>query len=658
MKRFFGPEGLLAQNIPSFEFRDLQLKMAEAIADSLENGTSLLVEAGTGTGKTWAYLIPSILSGKKVVISTGTKTLQDQIFDHDIPLLKRLFFPKLKAVCIKGRRNYLCKRRLREFAYQPSLWNKQEAKLFVRLQKWAVRTNVGDRAEISWLPDHFQSWNEICSSREQCLGPQCEDHSRCFLTLLRQRASRADLLVVNHYLFFADLAVQKMGFGEIIPEHEAVIFDEAHQLEDIIASYFGIQLSNFKLYELTQDTLKEFRKESKQTRKFQEIHKLIQHVDVLSRQLYQKLSSRSPGTSQGRFPLDLEELGKDFAEVCRVLLHTLEQLGASLNSYLDIYPSLELCKRRALEMVESFQVLLSQQDASLVYWYELTSQGFFMNGTPIEIAPILQEHLFTRTSSVIMTSATLSAAGSFSFLRERLGIPPESKESIFLSPFSFKEQALLYIPNPFPEPKEPVFCDCVAKAALEILTKTHGRALFLFTSYQNLRQVHGHLKDRLPFPLLVQGQKPKRVLLSEFKERIESVLLATNSFWQGIDVPGEALSCVIIDKLPFDVPDDPLTAARMERLAQQGKSPFFHYQIPRAVIHLKQGIGRLLRSSRDRGIVVIFDVRLLTKNYGRLFLKSLPPYRMVHRIESLDHFLNSSEIHFQDIERNSGKVSS
>jgi ATP-dependent DNA helicase DinG len=638
MKQYFGPQGLLAQKVPSFEFRAQQLEMAETVAECLRDEIPLLVEAGTGTGKTWAYLIPAILSGKKVVISTGTKTLQDQIFDHDIPLFKRLFFKRLHAVCLKGRKNYLCQRRFQDFAYQPSLWSPRETKLFRRLQKWTTRTITGDRAEIPWLPDGFKIWNEISSSSDQCLGQGCEEHSRCFITRLRQEAFRADLLVVNHYLFFADLAIRKGGFGEVIPEYEAVIFDEAHQLEDIIGSYFSIEFSNYKIHELIHDVQREFDGKSKKIAKVPEIRNLCEHLNTLVRQIHHHFQ-HSAG-SQGRFLLDLEKAGKGFVDLANQMIHALGQLSASVTPHMEAHPALESCSRRALELRETIQVLLDQEDSSLVYWYESTPQGVFLNGTPLEVAPIVEEHLFQQTSAVVLTSATLSAAGTFDFIRERLGMPVESKELLLASPFSYDQQALLYIPARFPLPKEAPFCTSVAQEALKILTRTRGRALFLFTSYQNLRQVHQHLREHLPFPILVQGQKPKRTLLAEFKENIESVLLATSSFWQGIDVPGEALSCVLIDKLPFDVPSDPLTAARIEQLSEEGKNPFYNYQIPRAIIHLKQGIGRLIRSSQDRGIIVIFDVRILNKTYGHLFLESLPSYQRIHHLEELDDFLN------------------
>ena len=646
MQRYFGPQGVLAREIERFEYRASQLEMAQAVSECIAGQTPLMVEAGTGTGKTWAYLIPAILSGKKVVISTGTKTLQDQILDHDIPLLRRLINPQLKAVCLKGRKNYLCRRRFRDFSYQPTLWNKEEARLLRRFQQWATRTPSGDRAEIEWLPDRFQTWNEVSSGSEQCLGQLCEDFSRCYLTRVRQDATHAHLVVVNHHLFFADLALRKKGLGEIIPNYDAVVFDEAHQLEDTIGLYFGVELNNLKLRDLMNDLLNECARSQKKPKSagdvtsIQQMQAIGRQMDALTRTLHHHLSGS--GGNSGRFALDLQKAGPELVQTCRQIIHALEQLSALLSPSAEANPVLDSCRRRSLEIAQAAQAILDQSDDSLVYWCELTPQAFFMHGTPIDVAAICQDRLFRRTSAVTFTSATLSVAGSFDFLRQSLGMPEESREMMQPSPFAYEKQALMYVPKSrFPAPQDPDFCRSVSRQALEILAKTRGRALFLFTSYRHMNEAYQNLKDGLPYPILVQGQKPKRALLAEFKEKIDSVLLATSSFWQGIDIPGEALTCLLIDKLPFEVPDDPLIAARMEHLAREGKNAFFNYQVPRAIIQLKQGVGRLIRSSQDRGIIIIFDIRLFTKSYGKLFVKSLPPCGIVHQLDELDDFLLS-----------------
>ena len=638
MQTYFGPHGLLAARIKNFEYRKGQLDMAKTVAECLRSGTPLVAEAGTGTGKTWAYLIPAVLSGKKVVVSTGTKTLQDQILDHDIPFLQQALGLKFKAVCLKGRRNYLCLRRFREFSYQPTLFNKTEAVLFRRFQKWAARTPTGDRAEIEWLPDNFRTWFEVCSSPEYCLGQQCPDHQRCHITRLRAEASRAQLLVVNHHLFFADLSLRSRGLTEVLPPYDAVIFDEAHQLEDVVSSYFGIQCGSGQVAQIAQDLSRECKKEKK--RDFAELQKIAQHLEALARLLHHSIA-KGPDKKPGRGRLDPAKLGVDFKETCVSITHALEQVKAAVVSVSQELPVFDNLGRVAAELAWSLNEILAQKNDSLVYWYESNSQAAHLHGTPIEISPVLREFLFPKTGAVIMTSATLSVAGSFAYFRNALGVPKESIEAIFPSPFDFGKQALLYVPSQFPVPSDRSFCEKMADQAAQILEKTEGRALFLFTSYGNMNETYRLLRERLPFPLLVQGQKPKRALLSEFKETVDSVLFATSSFWQGVDVPGEALSCLLIDKLPFDVPDDPITAARMERLSKEGKSPFFELQVPRAVVQLKQGAGRLIRSSTDRGIIAIFDVRLLTKAYGQLFLKSLPPCRLIHDLSHMEGFLTA-----------------
>lgn len=624
--------------MPGFEFRSSQLEMAQAVFASLKEGYPLLAEAGTGTGKTWAYLIPAVLSGQKVVVSTGTKTLQDQILDHDIPFLKAHLFPGVQVVCLKGRKNYLCRRKFRLFAHQPSLWSREEAMLFQRFQEWAASTHSGDRAEIDWLPDNFHTWNEVSSSSDQCLGQQCADYSRCFLTTLRQEASRADLLIVNHHLYFADLALRIAGRGEILPEYDSVVFDEAHQLEDVISLYFGLEFSNGKVSELVRDIHRESGGKSVRVEHIDEIRRIGEHLEILGRQFYQHLA-HAKGL-HGRFPLNPDLCGSEFASTCRQVIHALEQLNAQL-SRLQGNAVFDSFIRRGERLLSAVREIQEQADPALVYWYELTGRTALVHGTPIEIGSLCNRWLFGQGRGIIFTSATLTVAGGFDFLRHNLGAPPETRELLLESPFVFNRQSLLYVPGHAPMPQSAGFCDFMAQEAARILTTTKGRALFLFTSYRNLHAVHGHLQGALPYPILVQGQKPKRQLLAEFKQRIDSILLATSSFWQGVDVPGESLSCLLIDKLPFEVPEDPLIAARMKYLAESGKNPFYHYQVPRAIIHLKQGAGRLIRTSRDHGVIVIFDIRLFSKSYGKLFLDSLPPSSLTRKINDIGDFLLS-----------------
>lgn len=638
MEKYFGPEGILASR-KGFEFRESQLEMARAVFECFRSETPLIVEAGTGTGKTWAYLVPAILSGKKVIVSTGTKTLQDQILDHDIPFLRKNLDPKLRAVCLKGRRNYLCRRRFLEFSYQPTLWSKDEAKLFRRFQKWAATTSTGDRAEIDWLPDNFRTWMEVCSSREFCLGQQCSEFARCHLTRIRAEAARAQVLVVNHHLFFADLALRSKEVNPVIPEYDAVVFDEAHQLEGVITDYFGIHFSSSGLDQFARDVLRECRRESKKTA-LKPVVTLAQQLEVLSRLFHHNIFQARGGA--GRYRFEGNSAGEDFRSTTRQIAHALAQFPAMVAPVSEQMETLGSLGRYSSELAACLQSLIEQEDKSLVYWCELTQQAAHLNGTPIDVAPVMRELLFPKKQAVVLTSATLSVAGSFTFLRESIGVSGEGREILFHSPFDFERQTIAYIPARFPAPSDPSFCTMMAEQAAAIINKTQGRALFLFTSYRNMHEVFKLIEGRIPFPLLMQGQKTKRALLDEFRDTVDSVLLATSSFWQGIDVPGESLSCLIIDKLPFEVPDDPVTAARLEKLARDGKNSFYEYQVPRAAIQLKQGIGRLIRSSADRGIIALFDIRLFTKSYGQLFLRSLPPCPIVRSMDEIDDFLKQT----------------
>jgi ATP-dependent DNA helicase DinG len=639
MEQYFGPEGLLAGKIQGFEFRSAQLEMAQAVSDCLDEDRPLLVEAGTGTGKTWAYLIAAIASGRKVIVSTGTKTLQDQILDHDIPLLRKHLFANLKVVCLKGRKNYLCRRRFKEFAYQPTFWNRDEARLFRKLQEWAGRTRTGDRSEAGWLPDRFHAWDEVSSNREQCLGQDCEEQARCFLMKARAEAAQARMVIVNHHLFVADLAVRRAGYGEVIPEYQAVVFDEAHQLEDVIGLHFGLQFNIRTLGDLRRDLLREIKRDGGKIRDLQELETTLQHLEVMERLLPAQL--RKSAGQQGRFRLDLQRVGTAFVGACGTIIEALKHIAAIVSRFKEDRPPLESSHGWSLELAHCLQSFLDQKDSSLIYWAEVTANSAALHGTPVEVSGIVREHLFAKTSAVVMTSATLSVGGTFEYFRSALGAPDNRREVLLHSPFSYEDQALLYIPSRFPLPHEASFCSSLVEDSLRILQKTKGRALFLFTSYRNLHECHRQLQGRLPYPLLVQGQKAKRALLAEFKEKVDSVLFATSSFWQGIDVPGEALSCLLIDKLPFEVPDDPITAARMEWAAAQGGNAFYQYQVPRAVIQLKQGVGRLIRSSHDRGVVAIFDMRLRAKSYGQLFLQSIPRFRLIDSMEPMDKFLDS-----------------
>lgn len=647
MKRYFGTDGLLEKQLEHFESRPLQLQMAEMVSHCLGNPSHLLVEAGTGTGKTWAYLIPAILSGKRVLISTGTKTLQDQILDHDVPILKRLLFPQLRAVCLKGRRNYLCLRRFAQFSMQPSLWDPEARSQMRRLQQWVGTTETGDRADIPWLPDQSQLWQELTASGNQCLGTQCDRHGPCFLTRMRRRAAEADLVVVNHHLFFADLALRNSGIVELLPEYQAVVFDEAHQLEDIVALYYGVQFASFAVRELGQDLAHAIPTAVKDPQVLRTVQDQLNHQNQLLKQLYTRLDGSRTGSGK-RIALDDAAADRGFAAAAAELSEALKHLAAIVSPHGEQSPDLENAQRRAVELSGALQLIAAREEPNMIYWYEpyTKTADFVLYATPIDTAPIVRQELLAKTPSVILTSATLSAPeqgrSTFTFIKQRLGFGEESRECLLPSPFDFEHQTLLYVPDAFPEPQHPDFCPRMIAAAARIIQQSRGRALFLFTSYRNLHEVVDGLSDLVAYPLLVQGERPKRVLLGEFKASIESVLLATYSFWEGIDVPGEALSCVLIDKLPFEVPTDPIVKARLDHLGQAGQNPFYQYQVPRAAIHLKQGVGRLIRNQSDRGVVVIFDIRLFSKSYGKLFRQALPPLPCSRDISAVERFFRAS----------------
>jgi ATP-dependent DNA helicase DinG len=621
MEEVFGAQGILAEGLGSYEYRSQQVEMAEAVWGALQRGGSLIVEAGPGTGKTFAYLIPAIYSGHRVVVSTGTKNLQEQIFFKDIPLLRAMLPVQFTAAYMKGRENYLCWRRFKIFRRQPLFKVMEEASLFEEVSRWVSQTQTGDRSELGGIPEDFSAWAEICCSRDHCLGAECPDHKRCFLTRMRQSAAEAQLIVVNHHLFFADLAIRDTG-GEVIPRYQRVIFDEAHQLEEVITAYFGLVVSNYRAEELARDVNREMAG-----------------------------GKRTPGALQGAldaFQGKAAQLFTLFQGQERYRLHEMDPMVFSLLS--DIRSCLNNLRmilgknsgseevaaliRRTHELGGDLEFILSQGDPQYVYWCENRKRGVFLRASPIDVGPELEKRLYPRLKTTVFTSATLATQAGFDYFRERLGLA-ESEECILPSPFDVQEQVVIYLPPGLPEPNAPAFPKAAAKEIESILRITEGRAFVLFTSYKNMREVYGFLKGKLPYQLLIQGEGPKHLLLEEFREDISSVLFATGSFWEGVDVPGEALSCVIIDKLPFDPPTEPVTQARIERIAGQGGNPFYHYQIPAAIISLKQGLGRLIRSTEDRGVLSILDSRILTKDYGKLFLQSLPPAPVVHKREEI-----------------------
>ncbi len=618
LKQIFSENGVLARSLTGFEVRSSQLTMALAVGDALMKRKPLLVEAPTGIGKTLAYLVPAVLSRKRVVISTGTKNLQDQIFEKDIPFLQKHVDPGFKAMCIKGRQNYLCIRRFLELMKQPTVISFGAEQTMKRLYSWYQNTDTGDRAEIEWLPDESPLWAEISSNSDQCVGSDCDYFQKCFITNLKQEASSCHLLIVNHHLYFADLALKQGEFGAVLPGHEAVVFDEAHQLDSVATNYFGFELSLFKFLELIHDIKKEL--STAKVRKTDEINLKLEELEVEARKYFGTFDR-----TQGRKRLeDFEGLSELF-ELGNKICQLLNSLAGDLSSLESLSPVFSSCHGRCLTLTRLIEMFISREDPELVYWYETRRRGVFLHASPINVSSYLERFLFQKIDPVILTSATLAIGDDFTFIRQWLGVPDDTAEIVLSSHFDFKNNLVIYVPEDMPEPSAPGFIRHFCNRVLELLLISRGRALILFTSYRNMEEAAQVLRrEGLPYNILMQGEKPKSILLNEFKKDVHSVLLATGSFWEGVDVPGSSLSSVIIDKLPFEVPSDPVLVARLDRLREKGYDPFWNYQVPQAILNLKQGVGRLIRTVEDRGMVAIMDVRIRKKAYGKKFLSSLP----------------------------------
>ena len=632
----FAPDGALAGALPSFETRDGQLDMAVAAAEVFESGGVLLAEAGTGTGKTLAYLVPAILSRHRVLISTGTKQLQDQIYYKDLPALRGALGVDFTATYMKGRGNYLCLHRFDAYRTGDTLFTTTDEGYVEEIAEWARQTETGDRTEIEDLPDNLPFWGEISATSENCIGTECPQYQECFVTRMRQRAAESDLVIVNHHLLCADAAVRQSSYGEVIPACTYAVIDEAHQLEDVATQYFGVSVSTYRLERLVGDGRRYVARDLEHHPDSADIlRKAIDHVEQHATLFFSAVQVHLPSTDRTRLNTAILE---PVAEPGRRLASALRALEPAAAHATDASEDIRSLGRRAGELEKHVDFVLAVADEGFVYFSERRGRGLFLRASPVDVSVIVRELLLERMEATILTSATLAVDGSFDYQRTRLGIR-DAVELRLASEFDFAEQTVLYLPKRMPEPRAPDFTTAAAEHIRALLEATRGRAFVLFTSYANLHDVHRLIEHTTPFPLLVQGTAPRSVLLRDFRATPNAVLLATSSFWQGVDVAGDTLSCVIIDKLPFAPPSDPITAARMESIAKLDGNPFDEYQVPLAILALLQGLGRLIRHRQDRGVLSILDPRILTKGYGRRFLASLPPTPVVREIGQVEQFL-------------------
>jgi ATP-dependent DNA helicase DinG len=677
--QFFAPGGLLSKTHPAYEFRRGQLQMAQAVEEALEEKRHLIVEAGTGTGKTLAYLLPVIRSGKRVIISTGTKNLQEQLFFKDVPALERALFPdgdrKLSVTYMKGRNNYLCRKKLFDLTEQPVLSGLDEIEHYRAIAAWEKTTHTGDRAELAELPEASALWHKLDARADTCLGQKCKEYERCFITEMRRKAAESDIIIVNHHLFFADLSIKLEAEGApdagVLPECGAVIFDEAHELEEVAGNYFGISVSNLRMDELARDVELLLQREKLYT---PQMSGAIQSLRERSQLFFSLLPP-----SEGRFAFDsrrefLEENGEEFI----ALNQSLSRLGAEMEQLPQKPEEAFTLTRRALQLQVQLSFVMENEDPNTVFWIErrgfrgspgsrgapgaaLKGRGFsragnaafekgasapegrggrmnvYLQATPIEVGQILRECLWSKLEASVLTSATLAVGGGFEYMRQRLGLD-HARELVVASHFDYESQAIFYVPPNLPDPRTPQFAEEATSVIRRLLEITRGRAFVLFTSYSQMNDIYDRLLGILDFPMLKQGDAPKSALLDEFRITPHAVLFGTSSFWQGVDVQGEQLSCVIIDRLPFAVPSDPVVAARVKAIDAGGGNAFFEYQVPSAVITLKQGFGRLIRSLHDRGLLALLDNRILKKQYGRVFVESLPRYTRTTDIKKVEQF--------------------
>lgn len=615
LQSVFEENGPLARSIAGYSTRPQQQIMAESIAQALDKNETLIVEAGTGTGKTYAYLVPVLLAGTKVIISTGTKHLQDQLFHRDLPVVRDALGVSCRTALLKGRANYLCLHRLQLAQGEGWSASQKQVQELRRVQDWSGRTVSGDVVELSSIPEGSPVWPRVTSTPENCLGQECEFSDRCFVIKARRAAQQADLLVVNHHLLFADMVLKEEGFGELLPGADAIILDEAHQLPEVASHFFGIRFSSRQLLELVRDTKMEHVSEAGDMQDLPAAAGILEKA-VLDTRLALGTETRSAAWNDVKHQASLQSS-----------LTKLKESLTALTAWLEVAASrgkgLDGCWRRGLDLQQQLQLMTDEVPDEYIHWFETRSRAFTLHLTPLAVAHNFQDQMANMEGAWVFTSATLTVCDRFDHFAARLGLD-KARTLCLDSPFDYKNNALLYLPKNLPEPNSDPFTRAVAELALQVIQASGGRAFLLFTSHRALNEAAEIIEADSEYPMLVQGSAPRSELLKRFRELGNAVLLGTNSFWEGVDVRGPALSCVLIDRLPFASPGEPVLQARIEALRSRGGNPFMEYQLPNAVIALKQGIGRLIRDQQDRGVLVLCDPRLLGKSYGKVFLDSLP----------------------------------
>lgn len=625
-----GEEGPIAKMVPGFAARKQQQEMAERVASAIDDGQHLIAEAGTGTGKTFAYLVPAIMSQSKVLISTGTKNLQDQLFHKDVPIVTKALAQAATVAKLKGRANYLCLHRLEIAEYEGRFTTPEMANSVIDIREWSATTTSGDISEMSSISEDDMIWPSVTSTSDNCLGSDCSHFETCHLNEARRQAQAADIVVINHHLLFADMMLRDDGFAELLPQADAIIVDEAHQLAEVASSFFGESISGNQLIELARDSEAEYLSEINEDPNFIRIASVLQKLTKDLRLVF--------GVEQRRADWQSIVNNKEFNKAVLAVAEQLEKLEKQLQPLAERSKGLESCYERCVDLHSRFKRLTTDVPDEHVHWFETHRRSFTFHITPFDISEIFHSQMQAMNAVWTFTSATLTVANSFEHFKQRLGIDTDNT-AIWDSPFDYKKQAVMYVPESLPEPTAPEYNEAVVKKALPIIEACQGGVFFLFTSHRALQHAAELLDAELDVPLMVQGDKPRDVLLSQFRNQGNAVLLGTSSFWEGVDVRGEALTCVIIDKLPFASPGDPVLKARIDNMRKKGGNPFFDFQLPTAVITLKQGAGRLIRDINDRGVLMLCDPRLITKSYGKTFIDSLPTMMKTRNEEKVQGFL-------------------